>query len=110
MLLGEPGTHSLNLTLPNYQSERRQVRVETDRLDVPLITLRPAGGTLMLSTIPSGANIFIDDKLLTGLTPAQLNLAPGSYRVAVERNGERKTQQIEIRNGVTNYVRIPLQP
>ena len=110
MLLGQPGIHSLSLSLANFQSERRQIRVEGERLDVPPVTLRPAGGTLMLSTIPSGANIFIDDKLLTELTPAQLSLAPGSYRVSVERNGSRTTQQVEIRNGATNYIRIPLKP
>jgi tRNA A-37 threonylcarbamoyl transferase component Bud32 len=110
MLLGEPGLHSLNLSLANYQAERRQIRVESERLDVPLVTLRPVGGTLMVSTVPSGANIFINDKLLAELTPAQLSLPPGSYQIAVERNGQRKTQQVEIRNGATNYLRIPLQP
>ncbi|MCU1257384.1 MAG: serine/threonine protein kinase [Bryobacterales bacterium] len=110
MLLGQRGIHSLSLSLANFQSERRQIRVEGERLDVPPVTLRPAGGTLMLSTIPSGANIFINDKLLTELTPAQLSLAPGSYRVSVERNGSRTTQQVEIRNGATNYIRIPLKP
>ncbi len=110
MLLSEPGVHSLNLALANHQAERRQIRVESDRLDVPLITMRPAGGVLMLSTLPSGANIFIDDKLMQELTPAQLNLPPGSYQVMVQRNGQRKTQQIQIRNGATNYLRIPLEP
>ncbi len=111
MLLGAPGTHSLTLSLPNYQPERRQIRVENDRADIPLVTMRPVGGTLMLSTVPSRANIYLNDNLMQELTPAQLNLAPGTYRVSVQlNNGARKTQQIDIRNGVTNYLRIPLEP
>lgn len=108
VLLGDPGKHTISFTLANYQPERRQVEVGTARFDVPLIIMRQAGGILMLSTIPAGANIFVDDKMLGEMTPAQLNLPTGSYRIAVERDGIRKTQSVDIRNGATNYVRIPI--
>ena len=107
-LLGSPGNHTLSFTLDNYQPERRQVSVGSTREDVPMITMRANGGTLMLSTIPSGANIFVNDKMLAQMTPAQLSLTPGSYKITVERDGARQTRQVEIRNGATSYERIPL--
>ena len=108
MLLSEPGVHILFLALKDFQPERRQLRVTDAREDVPLIALRPVGGTLMLSTVPPGANIFLNDKMLAELTPAQIPLQPGRYTVAVERDGTRKSQQVVVKNGATNYLRIPL--
>ena len=108
MLLSEPGVHILFLALKDYQPERRQLRVTDAREDVPLIALRPVGGTLMISTVPAGANIFLNEKMLAELTPAQIPLQPGRYTVSVERDGTRKTQQVVVKNGATNYLRIPL--
>jgi serine/threonine-protein kinase len=108
VLLGDPGPHILSLTLANHQKEIRRIQVTDSREDVPLITMRPNGGTLMISTNPAGANIFIDGKLQTGLTPSQFNLPSGSYKVLVERDGVRKPQSVDIINGNTNYVRILL--
>jgi serine/threonine protein kinase len=108
VLLGAPGNHILALTLANYQKEIRQVRIKDSREDVPLVSLRPEGGTLMVSTNPAGANIFIDGKLQTTMTPSQFTLSQGSYQVMVERDGVRKTQAVDIVNGNTNYVRILL--
>jgi serine/threonine protein kinase len=108
VLLGEPGQHILALTLPGFQKEIRRIRIADSREDVPLVTLSPIGGTLMISTSPPGANIFIDGKLQTSLTPSQISLSQGSYKVMVERDGVRKTQSVDIVDGNTNYVRILL--
>ncbi len=110
LLLSEPGVHILFLALKDHQPERRQLRIGDSREDVPLINLRPAGGTLIVSSVPPGANIFLDDKMLAELTPAQINLQPGHYNVAVERDGNRKLQQVTIKSGATNYLRIPFTP
>ena len=110
LLLSEPGVHILFLALKDYQPERRQLRIADAREDVPLVNLRPVGGTLIISTVPPGANIFLDDKMLGELTPAQINLQPGHYNIAVERDGTRKSQQVTVKNGATNYLRIPFTP
>jgi hypothetical protein len=73
------------------------------------VNLRSAAGTLMLSTTPAGASIYINGQIRPEKTPAQLNLPPGRYAVTVEREGKRETQQIEIRGGM-QVVRIPLGP
>jgi serine/threonine-protein kinase len=110
VMLAAPGSHILSLTLPNYQKEIRQIRVTDSRLDVPLITMHPNGGTLMISTVPQGANIFVDDRLMGSMTPAQISLPGGSYNIKVELNGMRKTEHVDISNGNTKYMKIILNP
>ncbi len=110
LLLTEPGTHMLFLVLKDHQPERRQLRITDAREDVPLVTLRPVGATLMISTLPPGANIFVDNRMLAELTPTQISLQPGHYDIAVERDGTRKSQQVTVKNGATHYLRIPFNP
>ena len=104
-----PGMHSLSIRLDGYQEERRDVRVGTEEEDVPLISLRKTAGTLMITTVPPGAAITINDKLQSQTTPAQINLPPGTYNVMVEKNGKRAVDRVEIRNGNTNFIKIPLE-
>ncbi len=103
------GLHSISIRLDGYQEERREIRVGTETEEVPMISLRRAAGTLMLSTVPEGATITINDKVQSKPTPLQINLPPGSYTVSVEKDGRRVTDHVEIRNGNTNIVKIPLE-
>jgi len=66
-------------------------------------------GTLMVSSEPPGATIFLNDKPIRKTTPAQLSVPPGTYNVRVEKDGLRKSQSAEVRNGETKYIKIPLQ-
>jgi hypothetical protein len=43
----------------------------------------PAMGVLSIISIPSGANIYVKDELFKKLTPASLELPPGSYKIRV---------------------------
>jgi serine/threonine-protein kinase len=103
-----PGRHAISITLPGHQEERREVMVGESPQELPLITLRRFAGTLMLSSSPPGASISINGKVRPETTPARLQLAPGSYSVVVEKDGMRKTLQVEIRNGVTKYQPVQL--
>jgi serine/threonine-protein kinase len=107
-LLAAPGVHSLSVRLDGFQEERREVHVGIESQDVPLISLRKTTGTLMLTTVPPGATITINDKVYEQPTPAQINLPPGTYSVMVEKNGKRVLDRVDIRNGNTNFVKIPL--
>ncbi len=108
VILAPPGVRILSLTLPNYQKEIREIHVSDSRIDVPLITLHPNGGTLMISSDPQGANIFIDNRLMGQVTPAQITLPGGTYTVMVELNRVRKTQRIDIGNGNTTFLKLTL--
>jgi hypothetical protein len=78
-------------------------------VEVPMVTMRVHAGTLMLTSAPGGAAIYVNDKLIPQTTPTQLSLPPGTYNVRVEKNGVKKSESVEIRNGVTSFIKIPLQ-
>ena len=104
-----PGRHTLALNVDGYHRESREIRITDSPVEVPMVTLRVHAGTLMLTSAPGGAAIYLNDKLIPQTTPTQLSLAPGTYNVRVERNGIRKSESVEIRNGETSYIKIPLQ-
>jgi serine/threonine-protein kinase len=108
LILAPPGSHILSLTLASYQKEIRPVKVAGARVDVPLITLHPNGGTLMVVSDPPGANIFVDDRLLGSMTPARIDLPPGSYTIRVELNGMRTTKRVDITNGSLERLKLVL--
>ena len=101
------GIHHLTISQAGYENEYREIRVGDTAQDVPPITLRKPGGTLMLTTNPAGATVRVNGQLIQQVTPAQINLAPGNYSVTVEKAGRTQTQRIQIEQGMV-YVRIPL--
>jgi len=103
-----PGTHTLSLVLPGYQIERREIDVGSGPVELPAIILRAPGGTLMLSSAPAGAAILVNGKRSPQVTPAQLALAPGTYRITVEKDGIQNTSTVEIRNGETKLLKVLL--
>lgn len=109
MLSVMPGRHTVTLNLDGYGRESREIRITDSPIEVPLVNLRAHSGTLMLSSTPSGAAIYVNDKLIAQTTPAQLSLAPGKHTVRVEKNGMRQSESVDIQNGVTSYLKIPLQ-
>ena len=109
MLSVMPGRHTVTLNQDGYQRESREIRIIDSPYEVPTVTLRKQSGTLMLTSTPNGAAIFVNDKQIPQATPAQISLAPGKYSVRVEKNGLQRSQAIEIQNGVTNFINIPLQ-
>jgi hypothetical protein len=42
-------------------------------------------------------------------TPAQLSLPPGTYSVRVEKDGNKRAESIEIKDGDTIYRNLKLQ-
>ncbi len=110
MLSVLPGRHAITINQDGYQRESREIRIIDSPLELPTVTLRTQLGTLMLTSTPSGAAIFVNDKQYPQTTPAQVSLPPGTYNVRVEKNGLQKSKAIEIQNGVTNFINIPLQP
>ncbi len=103
----EPGRHTIAVTLPGYQIEHREVDVGTVPPAMPAIVLHALGGTLMLTSVPSGAAVLVDGRRVSQTTPMQLQLPPGSYRITVEKNGQQRSQEVVIRGGIT-YLKIPL--
>jgi hypothetical protein len=105
-----PGRHSIAIAMPGYQVEHRDVDVGTGPLELPAVMLRAISGTLMLTSDPSGASISVNGRKTPQTTPAQLHLAPGTYRITVEKNGIQATSMVDIGNGETKLLRVSLQP
>jgi hypothetical protein len=100
-LRAAPGRHTLSITLPGYQIERREFTVLTGPLELTPVALRPVGGTLMLTSEPKGAAISVNGKRIDQVTPAQIPLALGVYSIMVEKDGRQATEQVEIKDRMT---------
>jgi serine/threonine protein kinase len=103
-----PGRHAVSVTLPGYDIERREVEIGTGPVELPPVILRAPGGTLMLTTTPTGASISVNGKKLPQTTPVQITLAPGSYMVTVEKDGKQVTRQVDVHNGIS-YLKLQLE-
>ena len=98
-----PGHHTIGIAKQGYDAESRDVEVKSSPVELPAVVLRVRQGTLMLTSEPAGAAVLIDGKRYTEATPAQINLAPGTYSITVEwKDGKQATRTVEIRNGI-NY-------
>ena len=104
-----PGRHNVALTMAGRQTEMREVTVTGNPQELPLITLRPTGGTLMVTSTPSGAAVLINGRRTNQNTPAQLSLVPGTYSITVEKDGRASTRSVEVRNGAINYLRLTME-
>jgi len=94
------GTHSIAFTLPGYLIERRDFTVGASSLELAPVVLKSVGGTLMLTSTPSGAAVSVNGRSSGQVTPARISLAPGSYSVTVRKDGHEATEKIEIRNDI----------
>ena len=70
----------------------------------------PIQGTLSIDSSPRGAQIFVNGAL-RGVTPARIDLQPGSYELRVRLPGyEEFVSTVNIRAGSTTSVNALLQP
>ena len=98
-----PGHHTIGIAKQGYDAENRDVEVSSSLVELPAVVLRAVQGTLMLTSQPEGAAVLVNGKRYTQATPAQINLAPGTYSITVEwKDGKQSTRTVEIRNGI-NY-------
>jgi len=104
-----PGRHTIAITMPGYEVEHREVFVSGGPVELPAVLLRAPSGTLMLTTDPPGAAISVNGQRQTQVTPAQLHLPPGSYKITVEKDGMTYAAPIELRNGETKIMKLTLQ-
>jgi hypothetical protein len=101
------GMHTLVISLPGYQLERRDFLMGNGPLELSPLILRAAMGTLMLSSDPKGASVLVNGKRIDMLTPAEIPLAPGTYQIAIEKDGHYAAADIEVHNGI-NYSKLTL--
>jgi len=103
-----PGKHFISFSLPGYQIDREDLNVGSGPVEFPAVILHMLSGVLMLSSTPPGASILVNGKPVTETTPAQLSLPPGTYKIAVQKNGLQSVSTVEIHNGDTRVLRVTL--
>src|ERR1035437_8619675 len=103
------GRHAISITMPGYQIEHRDVDVESSPVETLPVILRPLGGTLLLASAPAGAAISVNGRPIPQVPPAQIPLSPGTYTIAIEKNGKQASATVEIRNGAITHQRIVLE-
>ena len=100
-----PGRHTVALNLSGYQLERREVDVGSSAMEMPAVVLHPIGGTVWLTSVPSGASVLVNGQKIPQVTPAQIPLAPGTYKITVEKDGKQATRSVEVRSGIV-YLKL----
>jgi serine/threonine-protein kinase len=103
------GRHTISITMPGYQIEHRDVDVESSPVETLPVILKRLGGTLLLASVPAGATISVNGRPIPQVTPAQIALSPGTYTIAIEKDGKRGSATVEIRNGAITHQRIVLE-
>jgi uncharacterized membrane protein len=63
----------------------------------------------MVTSEPPGASILVNGRKLTQVTPAQLNLAPGTYNLTVEKDGKQGSRAVEVRGDSMSYLKVTLE-
>jgi DNA-binding beta-propeller fold protein YncE len=100
-----PGRHTISLNLAGYQLERREVDVGSSPQEMPAVVLHPYGGTVWLTSVPSGATVLVNGKKIAQVTPAQIPLAPGTYKITVEKDGREATRSVQVGTGIV-YLKL----
>jgi len=106
------GERQVILQLADFADWRRELQVTAgqDR-DLGLVELRPAPGTLQLSSTPPGANVTLDGEF-QGQTPLALELEPGrEHSLSVSRPGYRRdTRNVSLAAAERDQLAVELAP
>ena len=107
------GTHTVTAKLTGYQDASLSVTVNgggTASVTIPLQSTGPAMGYLAVSSMPSGANIYINNDY-KGITPLTLSLPEGTYSVKYTLTGYYdSTVTATVTAGTTSSVSGSLTP
>jgi serine/threonine protein kinase len=83
----DPGQHTVTATKAGYSSDTRTVDVTSGTKSFVVTHLTQLMATLVVSSTPAGANIYIDGKDTGKLTPAQVSTDKGQHTILVRKSG-----------------------
>ncbi|MBV9480375.1 MAG: serine/threonine protein kinase [Acidobacteria bacterium] len=84
----EPGQHSVSIAKSGYSSEARSVDISSGGQSVLVIHLTQLGATVIVSSQPSGAAVYIDGKNSERVTPAHISISErGTHNILVRKSG-----------------------
>jgi len=81
------GNHTLVFTKPGYLPQTRSIESAAGKSVDVSVELAPEVSTIVVTSNPQGANVWIDGKDSGMTTPAQLNVEKGLHRLMVRKAG-----------------------
>ncbi len=106
------GSHEIRVSAPDHEPFSQTVEVNSERTYEIEAELRMHHGRLRLSGLPSGTEVFLDDRSL-GVTPLDDQALPvGAYNVRLRRSGYERgnTQSLSVSNNSNTEIPFDLQP
>jgi tRNA A-37 threonylcarbamoyl transferase component Bud32 len=89
------GRHNAIVTLDGFRSQRRAFDVEREPLEVSF-SLQAVQATLVVSSLPTGGEIFVDGRNTGQTTSARVSVAPGRHVVRVVNGDLSAEQTVEV--------------
>ena len=89
------GRHNAIVTLDGFRSQRRAFDVEREPLEVSF-SLQAVQASLVVSSSPTGGEIFVDGRDTGQTTSARVSVAPGRHVVRVVKGDLAAEQTVEV--------------
>lgn len=106
----EAGKHIIEARKASHRPTRREVLVVKNQdLNIPLMTPTPIYGKLEITTIPRGADVYIDGKL-AGHTELNLqDILVGGHVVEIKKKGYRtEKRNVTVEEGDVKRINVPM--
>lgn len=102
------GEHTALISLGGFHSVRKTFEVGSDPVDL-VIELDAVVGTVLVSSSPTGADVFVDDKKMDQKTNDSFHLPPGYRLIKVQKAGAGSWEQsVLVKEGELSTYDFPL--
>ena len=83
----QPGQHTITVSKPGYSTDTRTITVTSGNRATVVVHLSQLMATLVLSSDPAGANVYVDGRDTGTKTPSQVSVDKGQHVVLVRKMG-----------------------
>ena len=83
----QPGQHTITVSKPGYSTDTRAVTVTPGNRATVVVHLSQQMATVVVSSDPAGANVYVDGRDTGTKTPSQVSVDKGQHVVLVRKMG-----------------------
>jgi eukaryotic-like serine/threonine-protein kinase len=83
----QPGQHTITVSKPGYSTDTRAVTVTSGNRATVVVHLSQQMATVVVSSDPAGANVYVDGRDTGTKTPSQVSVDKGQHVVLVRKMG-----------------------
>ncbi len=108
-----PGTHTIRVTAPGYQTHTEQVKIDSGDWSHIFITLERDPNYIEMTkfdvkTRPAGASVYVDGKL-NGTTPCKVSASVGTHTVVLRLEGyQEQTHTMNLTSTTSQLLSVQL--